>query len=1009
MRLNHILWASFALLMSLTSAAQVSGLELETIQVHTGDIPELTGYTTYRLYATCQNEDDFVSSVYGVAGTPLSITTDGTFYQDPFGSENGSVINPAFFPFFPALTFDSWVTIGRENSTTPGAAVSTLQSASDAWVDQFATGQDININGQFGGSWFTTFDVSSVNGFAGPDLKVLLGQFTTNGNLSGFINVQVFIFGDNQNIVEVTQLSFSNQAGAIFGCTDPAADNFDPTATVDDGSCEFPCTLQIDELIITPTSCVDSNDGALTVVASGGQGAVSYSLDDSTPLLNQNFIDLAAGDYTLIVEDQQGCIAGQLLTIPGPTPVEVSFDTVSQITCNGEDNGSITVAVSGGTGPYMYGLSFGNYTQSEPTFSGLGEDTYVIYVSDINGCTGNSNGVDITEPNPLQVAVTGSTPASCPNEPDGVIASVGFGGTGALQFTIDGVNLQNSGVFLVPAGTYNVNLIDANGCEVSSDPVIIGSTGVVGCTDPSACNYDASAECDEGCTYSGCTNPTACNYDMSAGCEDGSCEFDSCAGCTDVTACNYDATATIDDGSCLELDECGVCGGTGTSGCVDSGACNYDPTAACDNGTCEYDSCAGCTDPTACNYDATATLDDGSCLELDECGVCGGSGTEGCTDPTACNYDADADCDDGSCLEADECGVCGGNGTLGCTDPTACNYDADADCDDSSCEFDSCTGCTDVSACNYDPTATIDDGSCTLPGPILDCNGNCINDCDFDGVCDEEEIFGCTYPWACNYNSNATEEDGSCLYPDACGVCGGDGTLGCTDPAACNYDPEADCDSGYCLYLDECGVCGGEGTLGCTDAGACNYDADADCDDGSCEFDSCAGCTDPTACNYDATATIDDGSCLELDECGVCGGDGTLGCTDPEACNYDAEADCDDDSCEYPEEGFDCEGNCAEDCDEDGVCDEDEVYGCTYPFACNYNPAATEEDGSCERESCAGCTYPEASNYDPNVIIENGTCEFPNDVTCPGDFDNDNDVGVNDLLFFLSLYGTACD
>ena len=41
------------------------------------------------------------------------------------------------------------------------------------------------------------------------------------------------------------------------------------------------------------------------------------------------------------------------------------------------------------------------------------------------------------------------------------------------------------------------------------------------------------------------------------------CDEFEVAGCTDATACNYDADATDDDGSCDELDECGVCGGDG--------------------------------------------------------------------------------------------------------------------------------------------------------------------------------------------------------------------------------------------------------------------------------------------------------------------------------------------------------------------------------------------------------------------------------------------------------------
>ena len=73
------------------------------------------------------------------------------------------------------------------------------------------------------------------------------------------------------------------------------------------------------------------------------------------------------------------------------------------------------------------------------------------------------------------------------------------------------------------------------------------------------------------------------------------------------------------------------------------------------------------------------------------------------------------------------------------------------------------TGCTDILACNFDSLATESDNSCIYPEAFyLDCNGNCINDLDSDGVCDEIEVSGCTNPDACNYDALATEDDGSC-------------------------------------------------------------------------------------------------------------------------------------------------------------------------------------------------------------------------------------------------------
>ena len=92
---------------------------------------------------------------------------------------------------------------------------------------------------------------------------------------------------------------------------------------------------------------------------------------------------------------------------------------------------------------------------------------------------------------------------------------------------------------------------------------------------------------------------------------------------------------------------------------------------------------------------------------------------EGCTDAAACNYNPAANVDDGSCAELDECGVCGGTGIP-------------------------------EGACGCDGSG---------PDQFYDCDGNCLNDTDDDGVCDELEIPGCQDEAACNYNADATDND----------------------------------------------------------------------------------------------------------------------------------------------------------------------------------------------------------------------------------------------------------
>ena len=132
---------------------------------------------------------------------------------------------------------------------------------------------------------------------------------------------------------------------------------------------------------------------------------------------------------------------------------------------------------------------------------------------------------------------------------------------------------------------------------------------VNGCTDPNACNYDASANTDDGSclTAYGCMDPTAFNYDANATCNDSLSCVPTTYGCTDATASNYNAGVNTDDGSCIYL------------GCTDAAADNYDATATVDDGSCTYTVVSGCTDPAADNYDSSATQDDGSCTYSTTC------------------------------------------------------------------------------------------------------------------------------------------------------------------------------------------------------------------------------------------------------------------------------------------------------------------------------------------------------------------------------------------------------
>jgi len=197
------------------------------------------------------------------------------------------------------------------------------------------------------------------------------------------------------------------------------------------------------------------------------------------------------------------------------------------------------------------------------------------------------------------------------------------------------------------------------------------------------------------------------------------------SGCTDNSACNYDAAATLDDGSCESLscaDCCGVLNGDGTTCDGVCGACNDDT------------SCSGCTYTAATNYDSTATFDDGSCVYA-VCDITSdnqdayedGAASVDITSDNQEAYDEGAASvcpgdfsGDGNVNVSDLGGFLGAFGTecststlLGCTDSTAFNYDSNANTDDDSC-IAVVSGCTDASAINYNALANTDDASCVV-------------------------------------------------------------------------------------------------------------------------------------------------------------------------------------------------------------------------------------------------------------------------------------------------------
>ena len=250
----------------------------------------------------------------------------------------------------------------------------------------------------------------------------------------------------------------------------------------------------------------------------------------------------------------------------------------------------------------------------------------------------------------------------------------------------------------------------------------------------------------------GCLDPGAANFDPAAHFSAGSCVHE---GCTSSAAANFDPRASVDDGSCRPV----------RVGCTIDVAVNFDSAANRLDDSCEF-ILLGCTESAASNYERRATWDDGSCVP----------DVRGCVVPSALNFDSAATTNWGCQFVPSEPRPAE-DLRAGCTDPEASNFESLASAYQvGACRYD-VTGCTDPSSVNYLRVATLDDGSCRARPP------------------------GCLSPLAANYDSDANiDMPASCVFPDA----------GCTVESALNFEPDATRDDGSCLF----------GRAGCDDSRA---------------------------------------------------------------------------------------------------------------------------------------------------------------------------------------------
>ena len=216
--------------------------------------------------------------------------------------------------------------------------------------------------------------------------------------------------------------------------------------------------------IIEDITCYGDADGIITPSATGGASPYQFSNDGGSSYVTSGntFNNLDEGFYFVTVVDSLGCIDTDSLYVYEPDLLDVTNININNVSCNGVNDGELIATHIGGRSPYTYLWSDG---QTTATANGLSPGNYSITVTDSSGCTATSS-ASITEPDTLQITSISSDSALCYGQADGFVSVTVTGGTPLYNY-----NWSFGGTFAntnAPAGNHIIDVIDANGCSVSS-------------------------------------------------------------------------------------------------------------------------------------------------------------------------------------------------------------------------------------------------------------------------------------------------------------------------------------------------------------------------------------------------------------------------------------------------------------------------------------------------------------------------------------------------------------
>jgi gliding motility-associated-like protein len=339
------------------------------------------------------------------------------------------------------------------------------------------------VGGLSGGTYFVIItdahgcqhsDSITINEPNALDVVVAVTNISCSGANDGAIDLTVtggtpnYTFNWSNGFVAE---DIAGLSAGTYTCTITDANGCTTTVS---GTVVNPAPLDIAAVVTNP-NCSSYNDGGINLVVQGG--TPGYTFNWSNGATTEDLDSIVGGIYDVTVTDANGCTAVKTITVLDPPPLYTSGYT-NYVTCAGFANGSIDITVYGGTYPFSFNWSNGQFIEDIAQLNG---GIYDITITDANGCEASAS-YEIKEPDTLTTSIV-ATNVNCFGGNSGSLAVIPAGGTPPFEYLWNNF-VTDSFQLAANAGHYVVLVTDSNGCHTYdsidiTEPVQINITGVI--------------------------------------------------------------------------------------------------------------------------------------------------------------------------------------------------------------------------------------------------------------------------------------------------------------------------------------------------------------------------------------------------------------------------------------------------------------------------------------------------------------------------------------------------